>query len=143
MLRAALRVDTLTLDGASYGTYLAERYAIAHPDHVARLVLDSTVPHDGYDFYLNTKARQRIATVLRIACAQTQCATDPVADLAQIIAQRHNGPALMDALTGRTGGVPRLADLPTALHAAAAGQTGAPNAIIAANLRAAGPALTI
>src|SRR4051794_28218183 len=43
-LRVALGADKLTLDGTSYGTFVAERYAIAHPDRVARLVLDSVVP---------------------------------------------------------------------------------------------------
>ena len=43
-LRVALGADKLTLDGVSYGTFVAERYAIAHPDRVARLVLDSVVP---------------------------------------------------------------------------------------------------
>jgi pimeloyl-ACP methyl ester carboxylesterase len=43
-LRAALGVPRLTLDGVSYGTYVAERYALAHPSHVARMVLDSVVP---------------------------------------------------------------------------------------------------
>ena len=35
------------LDGISYGTYVGERYALAHPDHVSKLVLDSVVPHVG------------------------------------------------------------------------------------------------
>ncbi|MBO0851437.1 MAG: alpha/beta fold hydrolase [Pseudonocardia sp.] len=48
-LRETLGVEKLTLIGASYGTLVAARYAIAHPDHVARLVLDSVVPHDGLD----------------------------------------------------------------------------------------------
>jgi pimeloyl-ACP methyl ester carboxylesterase len=48
-LRQALRVSTLTLDGASYGAFVAERYAITHPDRVSRLVLDSVVPHDSFD----------------------------------------------------------------------------------------------
>ena len=48
-LRAALGADKLTLDGVSYGTFVAERYAIAHPDRVARLVLDSVVPAAGLD----------------------------------------------------------------------------------------------
>ena len=47
LLRRALGVDRIALDGTSYGTYVAERYALAHPDRVDRLVLDSVVPHAG------------------------------------------------------------------------------------------------
>ena len=43
-LRQALGVDTWTIDGISYGTYVAERYALAHPGRVSKLVLDSVVP---------------------------------------------------------------------------------------------------
>ena len=43
-LRIALNADKLTLDGTSYGTYTAQRYALAHPDRVRGLVLDSVVP---------------------------------------------------------------------------------------------------
>jgi pimeloyl-ACP methyl ester carboxylesterase len=48
-LRVALGVKRLTLDGVSYGTFVAERYALTYPTHVARLVLDSVVPHIGVD----------------------------------------------------------------------------------------------
>ena len=41
----ALGVERWAIDGVSYGTFVAERYAIAHPQHVDRLVLDSVVPH--------------------------------------------------------------------------------------------------
>jgi pimeloyl-ACP methyl ester carboxylesterase len=47
LLRQALGAGKLALDGVSYGTYVAERYALAHPDRVSRLVLDSVVPHTG------------------------------------------------------------------------------------------------
>src|SRR5690348_2300385 len=40
-LRQALGVDTRSLDGISYGTYTGERYGLAHPSHVSKLVLDS------------------------------------------------------------------------------------------------------
>jgi pimeloyl-ACP methyl ester carboxylesterase len=75
-LRQALRVNTLTLDGASYGTFVAERYAITHPDRVSRLVLDSVVPHDTFD-PLEIAAFNRTAQVPRMVCAETRCSTDP------------------------------------------------------------------
>ena len=40
-LRLALGVKTWSLDGISYGTYVGERYGLAHPSHVSKLVLDS------------------------------------------------------------------------------------------------------
>jgi pimeloyl-ACP methyl ester carboxylesterase len=134
-LRGALGVDKLSIDAASYGTYVAERYAIAHPDHVARMVLDSVQPHDGFDYFFNVTVMNRIASVLRMVCDQTHCGTDPVADLARVVAQRHNGPALLDAITGRTSGAPQLTDLPAALHEAAGGQTATLDAIVTAGAR--------
>ena len=46
-LRQALGVDKWSLDGISYGTYVGERYGLAHPSHVSKLVLDSVVPQVG------------------------------------------------------------------------------------------------
>jgi pimeloyl-ACP methyl ester carboxylesterase len=48
-IRAELGVERLTLFGISYGTELALAYARAHPDHVERLILDSTVDPDDRD----------------------------------------------------------------------------------------------
>src|SRR5206468_3314718 len=42
-LRKALGVDKVTLYGVSYGTKVAVAYAMAHPEHVESLVLDSVV----------------------------------------------------------------------------------------------------
>jgi pimeloyl-ACP methyl ester carboxylesterase len=134
LLRRALGVERLTLDGASYGTYLAERYAISHPDRVDRMVLDSVVPHDGFD-PLDVTAFNATAQVLGMACAQIHCTTDPAQDLAQVIRDHHNGPQLLDALTARTGGAPQLSDLPAALHAGALGQMGPLDAIVAGETR--------
>jgi pimeloyl-ACP methyl ester carboxylesterase len=46
-LRQALGVDTWVVDGISYGTYVGERYALAHSRRVSKLVLDSVVPQVG------------------------------------------------------------------------------------------------
>ncbi len=120
MLRQALRVGTLTLDGASYGTFVAERYAITHPGRVSRLVLDSVVPHDTFD-PLEIAAFNRTADVLRMVCAETRCGTDPAQDLSAVIAVRHDGPRLLGILSGLTHGAPRLSGVPAALHEAARG----------------------
>ena len=47
--RALARRDSWTIDAVSYGTYVAERYALAHRERVKKLVLDSVVPHIGRD----------------------------------------------------------------------------------------------
>jgi pimeloyl-ACP methyl ester carboxylesterase len=134
-LRQALRVGALTLDGASYGTFVAERYAITHPDRVSRLVLDSVVPHDTFD-PLEIAAFNRTAQVLRMVCAETRCGTDPAQDLSQVIGRRHDGPELLNILSGLTGGAPRLTGMAAALHEAARGDYTSLDAIIAAETRA-------
>lgn len=138
-LRQALRVSTLTLDGASYGTFVAERYAITHPDRVSRLVLDSVVPHDGLD-PLQLAVFGRTADVLRMVCKENGCATDPARDLSEVVHARHNGPELLTTLTRLTVGKPRLTDIPVALHKAARGDDTQLDAIITAGHR--GPATT-
>ena len=67
LLRHALGVERWSIDGVSYGTFVAERYALAHPGNVPRLVLDSVVPHDGvYDFGVARNARGRPGPRLRL-----------------------------------------------------------------------------
>jgi pimeloyl-ACP methyl ester carboxylesterase len=46
-VRAALGVRKIALWGASYGAKLAVAYALAHPERVERLLLDSPLPADG------------------------------------------------------------------------------------------------
>jgi pimeloyl-ACP methyl ester carboxylesterase len=92
-LRQALGVDRLTLDGISYGTYVGERYALAHPSRVAKLVLDSVVPHVGLSDLAVAEFRAT-ARVLRAACGGS-C----VSDLAAVVHRYHDGPRLLDALT--------------------------------------------
>lgn len=130
ILRQALGAGALTLNGASYGTFVAERYAITYPDRVARLVLDSVVPHDMYDT-LEIAALNRTAEVLRMVCAETRCGTDPAQDLAEVIRIRRDGPRLIEIIGGLTSGGTRLSGVPAALHAAARGESAALEAIIA------------
>ncbi|HST13574.1 MAG TPA: alpha/beta hydrolase [Gaiellaceae bacterium] len=92
-LRQALGVDKIALDGISYGTYVGERYALAHPDHVSKLVLDSVVPHVGLSD-LGVVEFRGTARVLRSVCGQ-RC----VDDLAAVVKRYHNGVDILDALT--------------------------------------------
>lgn len=119
-LRKAFGVPKLTLDGVSYGTFVAERYALAYPQHVARLVLDSVVPQQGVGAtYL--AALQATARVLRSACAEQHCGFDPARDVATVVRTERDGPELLDALVAESVGFPSFAGVLGVLHAAARG----------------------
>jgi pimeloyl-ACP methyl ester carboxylesterase len=130
LLRAALGVRRWTLDGISYGTFVAERYALAHPANVNALVLDSVVPHGGFDAF-QLDAFQIVPRVLRSACRSVHCTTDPARDLAAVVRTRHIGPALLDALVIVSVVDPDYRRVPAALHAARAGQPAALDRLIA------------
>jgi pimeloyl-ACP methyl ester carboxylesterase len=119
-LRAALGVRRLTIDGVSYGTYVAERYALTYPDHVARLVLDSVVPQQGVD-PLSLASIQATAPALRSACAQERCRFDPARDLAAVVRTQHDGPQLLNALVAESIVAPSFPGILDALHAGAQG----------------------
>jgi pimeloyl-ACP methyl ester carboxylesterase len=124
-LRVALGVAKLTLDGVSYGTYVAERYALRYPAHVDRFVLDSVVPHTGVD-PLYGAGYAASARVLGAVCAAQRCGWDPAADLAAVIQRDHDGPELFAALVDESVGAPDFRGVLQALHAAARGSdTGA------------------
>ncbi len=127
-LRQALGVSRLAIDGTSYGTYVAERYALAYPSRVSRLVLDSVVPHAASG-QLETEAFPRVTQVLRDVCGG--CADDLAAD----VARYRNGPALLDAIVVLSVLDPTYrtqVDLPLALHEARRGRPQAMNDMLAA-----------
>lgn len=127
-LRKALGVDKIALDGISYGTYVGERYALAHPDHVSKLVLDSVVPHVGLTD-LGVVEFRATARVLRSVCGN-HC----VSDLAAVVKRYHNGVALLDALTTDSIADPTYKtyfDIPAALRAARRGSPGLVESFIA------------
>jgi pimeloyl-ACP methyl ester carboxylesterase len=120
-LRTALGVGRLTLDGVSYGSYVAERYALTHPQRVARLVLDSVVPQQGLEpLYL--AALQATARVLRSACAQQGCRWDPAHDVQVVVDRYHDGPQLLNALVAESVVVPSFTEVVGPLHRAADGR---------------------
>jgi pimeloyl-ACP methyl ester carboxylesterase len=134
-LRAALGADELTLDGTSYGTFVAERYALAHPDRVARLVLDSVVPASGLDG-LEVDGMRETARVLRAVCRAQRCPSDPVADLAAVVRAERNGPEVLDTLVAMSVGAPSFPGVPAALRAARRGSSRGLQRIIDAVRRA-------
>jgi pimeloyl-ACP methyl ester carboxylesterase len=117
-LREALGVDKWSLDGISYGTYVGERYGLAHPSHVSKLVLDSVVPQAG----LFDGGVVEFAAVRRVLGAV--CGRGCVADLAAVVKRDRLGPQLLDALTFESIADPtyrKFWDVPAALHAARRG----------------------
>jgi pimeloyl-ACP methyl ester carboxylesterase len=112
-LRQALGIDSWTLDGISYGSFVAERYALAHAAQVKRLVLDSIVPHAGQtdlgvDAFAATK--RVLASVCGAVC---------VSDLAELVRSKQLGVKLFDALTLLSIVDPsyrQTVDLPKLLH---------------------------
>ena len=71
-MRQALAFDKVALYGVSYGTKLAMAYALAHPDHVERLLLDSVLPPELPDPYSANVLRDLPAT-LSSFCSDGSC----------------------------------------------------------------------
>jgi pimeloyl-ACP methyl ester carboxylesterase len=120
-LRKALGARTWVVDGISYGTYVAERYALAHPDRVSKLVLDSVVPHTG-ETDLGVDEFRATRRVLSDVCGGDRCA----AALGAVVRRLDVGPALLDALTFDSIADPTfmsLFDVPSVLAEARAGST--------------------
>jgi pimeloyl-ACP methyl ester carboxylesterase len=130
-LRLALHADKLTLDGVSYGTFVAERYAIAHPDHVAKLVLDSVVPHAGYD-PLDPVPLQAAGRVMDLVCSTCR------ADLAAVARRFHAGVALLDILTAYSVGAPSYPGIAKTLRDARRGRPARLRRLLASERRAYG-----
>ena len=121
-LRAALGAERWSLDGVSYGSYVAQRYAAAHPDRVDRLVLDSVVPVSGFDPLL-TDVYPEVARVLRAVCTTTGCGGDPAEALNATVRRWPDlSPVLLDLVTGMSVADPTFGGLLPALFQGAAGQ---------------------
>ena len=112
-LRRALKRRRWVVGGISYGTFVAQRLALAHPATVSKLVLDSVVPQAGAELLLRDPQRA-VGRVLRDVCG-ARC----VGDLRALLRRDGPlGPLLLDALVARSIGVPRLDGAGAALHAA-------------------------
>ena len=72
-VRQALGADKVALFGVSYGTKLSLAYALAHPDHVERLVLDSVLAPEQPDPY-SADVLRRMPGTLDNYCSDGTCA---------------------------------------------------------------------
>src|SRR5215207_6629685 len=102
-VRAGLGVRKLALVGVSYGTKVAEAYALKYPQRVERLVLDSILVPEGPDAFSRdeTVAIPRIMrTVCGVACAAFSA--DPPNDLHDLVTRMAKRP-LRGTVTGAYG----------------------------------------
>jgi len=129
-LRQALGVPKMVVDGVSYGSFTAARYAIAHPGNVSKVVLDSVLPHHSTPsatLYLTGLTAE--ARVLRLACSVAPaCGFDPAEDLAWVVRHRStaDGVKIFDAIVAYEFSDPTYRDQAAgdvigALHAARGG----------------------
>jgi len=128
-LRRALGVGTWTIDGVSYGTFVAERYALAHPKNVRALVLDSVLPHSDpqADDALYLTGLQATARVLRAACSDVRCGLDPADDIAWLVRHGVDGVKLFDLIVTYEFADPDYTAVLSDIHAA---RQGDPNPLL-------------
>jgi pimeloyl-ACP methyl ester carboxylesterase len=72
-VRQSLGVDKVALYGVSYGTKLSLAYALAHSDHVERMLLDSVLPPELPDPFSADVLRALPATLTKF-CSDSGCA---------------------------------------------------------------------
>ncbi len=144
-VRQSIGVDKVGLWGTSYGTKLAMAYALAHPDHVERLVLDSVLPPEQPDPF-SASVLTAMSNTLTGFCSDGGCkattpdfAGDVVAVANQLAAKPIQGKVTLGSGGSRTlslGGIDFLsmvldadlnpglaAELPAVVHAARRGTT--------------------
>ncbi len=101
-VRRALGLNSISLYGDSYGTFLAQSYAFRHGDRLDALVLDSAYPVRGED-PLYPSLWQTGIRGLEIACERaSRCGGDAATRLAQMVALLRTTPRgvgpLLDAI---------------------------------------------
>ncbi len=144
-VRASLGLDKIALYGVSYGTKLALSYALAHPDRVDRLLLDSVLPPDLPDPY-SADVLRAMPKTLNAFCTDVDCraATANFAGDVVAVANAYASKPLVGkvlepngkTVTERVDGIEFLstlldadinpglaAELPAAVHAARLGNT--------------------
>ncbi|MGH3713485.1 MAG: alpha/beta hydrolase [Micromonosporaceae bacterium] len=123
-LRQALGVDKWTLDGVSYGSFVAQQYGLTYPEHTTALVLDSVVTQDNAD-PLYTASLRGSGRVLRTACREQSCGYDPAKELATVLRRYGDAVGVLEMLIVMSIIDPKLTNpqfgVLRRLHAAASG----------------------
>jgi len=142
-VRAALGFNQVGLFGVSYGTKLAMAYALAYPQHVSRILLDSVLPPTLPDPYESNVLQAMPATLARYcsdgSCNGAQFSADVVKLANQLAAKPLVGKVLEANGTEHTKKVDGIellsvildadlspgeaAELPAVVHAAVLGNT--------------------
>jgi pimeloyl-ACP methyl ester carboxylesterase len=141
-VRQSLGIDKVALYGVSYGTKLSIAYALAHPDHVARILLDSVLPPELPDPYEASVFRSMPATLAAYCaagCNGAAFASDVIAVANKLAAKPLKGKALVSngrSVAKTVDGQAVLsivldadlspgeaAELPAVMHAARGGNT--------------------
>src|SRR4051812_9237432 len=94
-IRQALGVDKIAISTASYGTWVAQGYAIRHPEHVDRMVLDSTFgPNQNADPF-SVEQFQAAPLLAKALCHRGHCdgiTADPYGDVVKLFAKLNAKP---------------------------------------------------
>jgi pimeloyl-ACP methyl ester carboxylesterase len=108
-VRQAVGADRVAIWGVSYGTKLAVAYALAHPDQVDRLLLDSVLPPEEPDPFEADVLRAMPATLAAFCARDSGCrastpnfAAEVVAVANELAARPTKGPVLQPNGTTRT-----------------------------------------
>ena len=106
-VRRAIGVDQINLVGVSYGTRMAQQYALRHPQHVRTITLDSPVPNTlglGNIFARNLDNALQAQFVL---CKESPACKarmgDPRAELQAVLQRLRANPAPVTYRDGSTG----------------------------------------
>jgi pimeloyl-ACP methyl ester carboxylesterase len=114
-VRQAIGVDQIALLGISYGTYVAERYARAHPDNVDRLVLDSVVPQEDVDTFFVANMRRAGRVLNHLCTKRSLCAevtSDAIRDLRRLVRRTNREPIVRKPRLGKPPQLPVRIDGP-------------------------------
>ena len=106
-VRKAIGADKLNLVGVSYGTRMAQQYALRHPQHVRTITLDSPVPNTlglGNIFAGNLdSALQAQFTLCKESPACKDRMGDPRAELQAVLTRLRANPVPVTYRDGSTG----------------------------------------
>jgi pimeloyl-ACP methyl ester carboxylesterase len=102
-LRVQLGLERLTIVGSAYGAYVAQRYALRHPDRVERLLLEGPVDAAGVDvLYVDSMAAVRRALPARCRSGCGSFTRDTLADTARLVERLASEP-LRGTIVGPRG----------------------------------------